>query len=63
MMIEGVPKCFEMREKFPMEIRVVSKVYRNKGEVSDRDQRVTKGVSMQDELINMYLILIRVINN
>ena len=63
MMIRGVPKCFGMREKFPMEIGVVPKVYRNKGEVFDGDRRETKGVSMQDKLNNMYLILIRVINN
>ena len=36
---------------------------RIKEEVSDGDQRATEGVSMQDELNNMYLILIRVINN
>ena len=62
-MIGGVPKCFRMRERFPMEIGVVSKVYRNKGEISDVDRRATKGVSEQGKLNNMYLILIKVINN
>ena len=63
MMIGGVPKCFGMRDKFPMEIGVVPNVYRNKGEISDGDRRVTKSVSEQEKLNNMYLILIKVINN
>ena len=42
-----------------MVIRGVSKMYRNKGEVSDGDRRATKGVSMQDKLNDMYLILIK----
>ena len=46
-----------------MEIGVVPKVYQNKGEISDGDRRATKGVSEQEKLNNMYLILIKVINN
>ena len=38
-------------------------VFRNKGKISDGDRRATKGVSMQDKLNDMYLILIKVINN
>ena len=36
---------------------------RNKGEISDGDRRATKGVSMREILNDMYLILIKVINN
>ena len=45
-----------------MVIGGVPKMYRNKGEVSDGDQRATKGDSMRDKLNDMYLILINVIN-
>ena len=43
-----------------------SEVFRRvgiKGEVSDGDQRATKGVLMREILNDMYLILIKVINN
>ena len=46
-----------------MEIGGVPKECRNKGEVSDGDRRASKDFSMQDELNDMYLILIKVINN
>ena len=41
----------------------VPKECRNKGEESDGDRRATKGVSMQEILNDMYLILIKEINN
>ena len=46
-----------------MEIGGVRKVFQNKGEISDADRRATKGVLKQVKLNNMYLILIKVINN
>ena len=46
-----------------MMIGRVPKVFRNKGEISDGDWRATKDVSEQEKLNNMYLILIKVINN
>ena len=49
-MIGEVPKCFGMKERFPMEIGVLLKVHRNKGEISDGDRRATKGVSEQEEI-------------
>ena len=45
MMIGGVPKCFGMRENYPMVIGEVPKEYRNKRELSDGDQRCSEGVS------------------
>ena len=46
-----------------MEIGGVSKVYRNKVKISDGDRRVPEGVPEQEEISNMYLILIIVITN
>ena len=46
-----------------MVIGGVQKVFQNKGEISDEDRRATKGVSEQVKLNNMYLILIKLINN
>ena len=50
MVIGEVPKCFEMRENYPMLVRGVPTVFRNKGELSDGDRNTTKGVSVQDIL-------------
>ena len=61
--IGEAPKCFGMRENYPMLIGGVLTVFWNKGEISDGDRRATKGVSEQVKLNNMYLILIIVINN
>ena len=63
MMIGGVLKCFGIRENYPIVIGEVLKVFRNKGEISDRDRRATKCVSEQEKLNNMYSILINVTNN
>ena len=50
MVIREVPKCFGMRENYPMLIGGVPTVFRNKGEISDGDRRATKGVSRQEEI-------------
>ena len=62
-MIGEVPKCFGMRENYPMVIEGFRQCFRNKGEVSDGDRNATKGVSVQEILNDMYLILINVIHN
>ena len=50
MVIGEVPKCFAMRENYPMMIGGSDGVFGIKGEVSDGDQNATKGVSVQDIL-------------
>ena len=50
MMIEEVPKCFGMRENYPMVIEGDPMVFRNKGEVSNGDRNAMKGVSVQEIL-------------